>query len=482
MIDPALLITIIASLAVIGALAFLFLRQRNATTVLQAKHDAIDAEEHRMFDFLHGLGSSLQSDSTARAMHRFIVTGVTNVVDAENGTLYLLDKTGKQLVPTFQTSDAPPFIDVPASVLDRAGENKNALQSYLRLQAIPRDQGVLGQAVQAGKALITTNLASLTKPSHPNIAKLQENVPVMVAPLVYGDVDIGAIAVSGKKNATQFTDNDFDVYQSIAEQSSVALGSALIHREAHEKKQLENEIRNASEIQKILLPSTAPDINKYIVSAMNYPAKIVSGDYFDYIRVDDHHWGLVIGDVSGKGIPASLIMAMCRSVIRVHAENNTNPHDVLSAVNRALSPDIREDMFISMAYVFLRDYSDDVTLVRAGHDPPMLYHRASGETELLKPPGLAVGIDGGDVFNRVTEAQTFKMETGDCLLLYTDGVNETLNPEGDEFGLEALQHSLEASASDGANAIVEKIADDLRAFMGDTPQNDDITLIAVEKR
>jgi sigma-B regulation protein RsbU (phosphoserine phosphatase) len=479
MIDNIVLILLALILA--GGLVAL-LRQRRNIQRLQAEHDAINAEEHRMFDFLHGLGSSLQSDSTARAMHRFIVTGVTNVVAAENGSLYLLEKTGRQLVPAFQTSDSPPFIGVPKSILDRSGDNENALHSYLRLQSLPKNEGVLGQAVASSQPIITTDLSSLTNPDHAALSKLQKNVPVMIAPLIYGDVDIGALAVAGKEDAPHFTENDFDVFKSIAEQSSVALGSAIIHREAHEKKQLENEIRNASEIQKILLPSAAPDIGRYVVSALNYPAKIVSGDYYDYIRVDDNHWGLVIGDVSGKGIPASLIMAMCRSVIRVHAENNTNPHDVLCAVNRALFPDIREDMFISMAYVFLREDSDEVTLVRAGHDPPMLYHKAAGSTEMLKPPGLAVGIDNGEVFNRVTQIHNFQMQSGDALLLYTDGVNETLNRDGEEFGVDALRLALEASAADGADAIVSQISSDLRAFMGDTPQNDDITLIAVEKR
>jgi sigma-B regulation protein RsbU (phosphoserine phosphatase) len=475
------IILITLALVMAGGLVALS-RQRRKLLVLRAEHDEVNAEEHRMFDFLHGLGSSLQSDSTAQAMHRFIVTGVTNVVAAENGTLYLLDKTGRQLVPAFQTRNAPPFIEVPQSVLDRSEKNQNALQSYLRLQAVPRDEGLLGKAVESGQALTATDLSALTRPTHAGLAKLQKDVPIMIAPLLYGDVDLGALAVSGKEDAPHFTDNDFDVFKSIAEQSSVALGSALIHREAHEKKQLENEIRNASEIQKILLPSAAPDIGRYVVSAMNYPAKIVSGDYYDYIRVDDNHWGLVIGDVSGKGIPASLIMAMCRSVIRVHAENNPDPHAVLCAVNRALFPDIREDMFISMAYAFLREDSDEVTLIRAGHDPPMLYHQATGTTEMLKPPGLAVGIDNGDVFNRVTQAHTFRMESGDALLLYTDGVNETLNQEGLEFGVDALRQSLETAAAAGAAAVVDQISSDLRAFMGDTPQNDDITLIAVEKR
>jgi sigma-B regulation protein RsbU (phosphoserine phosphatase) len=475
------IVLIILGLIVAGGLLALW-RERRKLRRLQAEHEEINAEEHSMFDFLHGLGSSLQSDSTARAMHRFIVTGVTNVVAAENGILYLLDKSGRQLVPAFQTRNAPPFIDVSQTILDRSSENQNALQSYLRLQAVPRHEGVLGQAVESGQALAATDLSALTTPDQPDLARLQKDLPIMIAPLVYGDVDIGALAVSGKEDAPHFTENDFAVFKSIAEQSSVALGSALIHREAHEKKQLENEIRNASEIQKILLPSSAPDMRRYVVSALNYPAKIVSGDYYDYIRVDDNHWGLVIGDVSGKGIPASLIMAMCRSVIRVHAENNTDPHAVLCAVNRALFPDIREDMFISMAYVFVREDSDEVTLIRAGHDPPMLYHRAAGQTEMLKPPGLAVGIDNGEVFNRVTQSHTFKMESGDALLLYTDGVNETLNPDGDEFGVDALRQSLETSAADGAGAVVSQISRDIRAFMGDTPQNDDITLIAVEKR
>jgi sigma-B regulation protein RsbU (phosphoserine phosphatase) len=207
----------------------------------------------------------------------------------------------------------------------------------------------------------------------------------------------------------------------------------------------------------------------------------VSGDYFDYIRVDENRLGLAIADVSGKGVPASLIMAICRSVLRAEAARNPSPADVLRKVNRQLYPDIKEDMFISMAYLILNHQRDGVTLARAGHDAPLLYKQQSQTVTALKPPGMVVGIDSGNVFDRLTTDFGVPLERDDCLVLYTDGVTETLNAEGDEFGLDRMMQSVRASATNGAQAIVRKIIEDVRDFTGSLPQNDDITLIAIRK-
>jgi sigma-B regulation protein RsbU (phosphoserine phosphatase) len=191
---------------------------------------------------------------------------------------------------------------------------------------------------------------------------------------------------------------------------------------------------------------------------------------------------VAIADVSGKGVPASLIMAICRSVLRSQAAQNTSPADVLQKVNRQLYPDIKEDMFISMAYLILNHAHDgNVTLARAGHDAPLLYKRASQSVTPLKPPGMVVGIDSGNVFDRLTTDVAVPLERDDCLLLYTDGVTEALDSEGAEFGLERTMQSVRASANKGAQAIVTRVIDDLRNFVGSTPQNDDITLIAIRK-
>jgi sigma-B regulation protein RsbU (phosphoserine phosphatase) len=278
-----------------------------------------------------------------------------------------------------------------------------------------------------------------------------------------------------------FTQSDFVVFKSIAEQSAFALYNAIIYSEANEKKRLDHDLEIARDIQKILLPDQAPAISGFEINGINVPARQVSGDYFDYIRVDDERLAVAIADVSGKGVPASLIMAICRSVLRSQAAQNPSPSDVLRKVNRQLYPDIKEDMFISMAYLILDHARNTVTLSRAGHDAPLLYKRATQTVTPLKAPGMVLGIDSGSVFDRITSDFNVPLERDDCLILYTDGVTEALDSEGEEFGIERTIQSVRASAIQGAPAIVSRVIEDVRNFAGSQPQNDDITLIAIRK-
>src|SRR3989449_6721058 len=305
----------------------------------------------------------------------------------------------------------------------------------------------------------------------------------MAAALRYGNQDLCCLALANGPKGAPFSQGEFVVFKSIAEQSAFALYNAIIYSMANEKKRLDHDLEIARDIQRILLPPEAPAINGFQISGINVPARQVSGDYFDYIHVDDERLGVAIADVSGKGVPASLIMAICRSVLRAEAARNPSPADVLRKVNRQLYPDIKEDMFISMAYLILNHERDGhgVTLARAGHDAPLLYKRKSQTVMPVKSPGMVVGIDSGNVFDRLTTDFAVPLERDDCLVLYTDGVTEALNTEGDEFGLDRTIQSVRASAIDGAQAIVKRVIEDVRDFTGSLPQNDDITLIAIRK-
>jgi sigma-B regulation protein RsbU (phosphoserine phosphatase) len=174
-------------------------------------------------------------------------------------------------------------------------------------------------------------------------------------------------------------------------------------------------------------------------------------------------------------------MAICRSVLRSQAAENISPAEVLKKVNRQLYPDIKEDMFISMAYLVLDHARNGVILARAGHDAPLLYKRETKTVTPVKPPGMVVGIDSGSVFDRLTNDFNVPLERDDCLILYTDGVTEALDAEGDEFGLERTIQAVQASAAEGASAIIKRVTDDVRNFVGGQPQSDDITLIAIRK-
>ena len=448
--------------------------------VLERSHEEIQVEETLVFDFLHGLGEAFSDTIRPNELHRLIVEGATRILDAHGGALYVTDRTGGKLTPSFISKGCPPLVAVPPDILQEAAATPIALESYLRLHSIVPGEGVIGRVWQTAQPVCFNELSQA-----PELAKLRDSAfgtaSVMAASLSYGKQDLGVLAIANGPMGAPFSQGDFVVFKSIAEQSAFALYNAIIYSMANEKKRLDHDLEIARDIQRILLPAEAPAINGFQISGINVPARQVSGDYFDYIHVDEDRLGVAIADVSGKGVPASLIMAICRSVLRAEAAGNPSPADVLRKVNRQLYPDIKEDMFISMAYLILDHERDGVTLARGGHDAPLLYKRQLQSVTPIKSPGMVLGIDSGNVFDRLTADFAVPLERDDCLVLYTDGVTEALNTEGDEFGLERTIEAVRASVTDGAQAIVKRVIDDVRNFTGSNPQNDDITLIAIRK-
>jgi len=436
-----------------------------------------------MFDFLHHLGEVIEKDVSHRQLYKEIVEGFTKVLSADGGVLYLLSEDQKSLIPQYISPECPPLIGVPVEIKDRAKRDRRALESHLRLAKAPVDEGVLGAVLTAGEAQLIGSVKD-HESFRDAFVSYDEEVTALLAPLKYGGRDLGVVALVRKDglSAEEFTSNDFEVFRSASEQSAFAMGNAMIHRELVEKRKLEDEVRTASEVQHVLLPSEEPRIPGYRVFGKNTPARMISGDYFDYIDLEDKSTGIVIADVTGKGVPAGLLMVMCRSVLRLTAKAAKAPSQALALVNRHLFPDVREDMFVSLAYVVLQHGTGNLCLSRAGHDAPLMYRAKTGEIETIKPPGLAIGIDEGEVFERVTKDLDLSMESGDCLLLYTDGVCEAVDVEEDEFGKERLNKVFLASAPKGAEAVIEAVQSSVVAFAGDEPQMDDITLIAIEKR
>ena len=451
-------------------------RQQARIVALDKAREKIQLEETLVFDFLHGLGEALTDASRPADLHVLIVEGALRILDAHGGALYRGDEPGGRLQPRFVSRSCPPFFPVPPDATQQPGFT---WQGYLRHSTVTWGEGVLGEAWQSGEAVLLrgddARLAPLqSSPLRPQTA--------MVCPLLHGETALGVLAIARAHDAEPFLPSDFQVFKAIAEQSAFALHNAIVFSEAAEKKHLDQDLQVAHEIQRILLPTNAPDIAGFQISGINIPAKQVSGDYYDYVDVDDDQCGVAIADVSGKGIPAALIMAMCRSVLRSQARRESSAAAVLQLVNAQLYPDIKEDMFISMAYAILTAGSPTITLCRAGHDAPLLYRARDRSVSKINPPGMALGIDSGGVFNRVTADFSLTFEPDDCLILYTDGVTEALDSAGDEFGMSNVIRSIQASASEGAAGIIARLTDDVRKFVGTYPQHDDITLIVIRKK
>ena len=453
-------------------------RLKSRIALLDKELSDLKTEEARVFDFLHGLGEAFSTDIRTDELHRLIVESVIRILETQGGSLYSVDRQGAYLISRFVSENSPPVIEIPEHILEQVALTPQALQSYIRLHSIAPGEGIVGQVWRDRQPIMLS-------PGDPRLEALQDTLhttgSAMFAPLIYGKQNLGVLATVNGVDAPPFTESDFTVFKAITEQSAFALWNAIVYSQADEKKRLDLDLQVAQDIQRILLPSTAPRVIGYEIDGVNMPARQMSGDYYGYIKVDDHRWGAAIGDVSGKGVPASLIMAMCRSVLRSQAPGNPSACDVLHKVNRLLFPDIKEDMFISMAYAILDEHSSTVTLCRAGHDAPLHYCARDQSITKLNPPGMALGIDSGNVFDRITGDFSVTLEPNDCLIFYTDGVTEALDDKGQEFGMDRMMASIRASATEGSAAIKKRLTSDILDFIGHFPQYDDITMIVIRK-
>jgi sigma-B regulation protein RsbU (phosphoserine phosphatase) len=459
---------------------FLVRKQRRTIVELQRAREELQLEESRVFDFLHGLGETFTGDVRVADLHRLMVEGAMRILDAHGGALYLADRSGKMLLPAFLSKGCPPLVDVPRHILQQSATTPMVLESFLRLHTVKPDEGLIGMVWEKREPVFLSS-----RDDNARLQSLKESAlqidSVMVAPLIYARQNLGVLAVANGPMSTPFSPPDFVVFQSIVEQSAFALYNAMVYSEANEKRRIERDLDVARDIQRILLPASAPEIPGFEIAGINIPASHVSGDYYDYIPIDADRWGIAVADVSGKGVPASLIMAMCRSVLRSMTRTGESAAGVLREVNRQLYPDIREDMFISMVYLIIQKSADGVLLARAGHDAPLLFRAADRSVAKVNPPGMALGIDSGNVFDRVTSDLKVRLNPGDCLILYTDGVTEALDVNGSEFGIGRLIEVIQAGAGDSAAAFVTRATETVKAFVGNQPQTDDITLVAIRK-
>jgi serine phosphatase RsbU (regulator of sigma subunit) len=250
--------------------------------------------------------------------------------------------------------------------------------------------------------------------------------------------------------------------------------SALVEQE-----KAEYELSIAREVQRQLLPAEAPTIMGYDAAAFYQGAKAVSGDYFDFIPLGNGMWGFIIADVSGKGIPGSMVMAVTRTIIRLIANKyQTRAADTLKETNRLIAKQIKRGMFVTAFYAILDENSGHVTYASAGHNP-MVVVRANGQYELANSKGIALGFNEGPIFDKTIEQNTMMLHPGDSMVLYTDGFPEAMNAANEEFGEDKFYGVVAAGAQLDVRSNIAHIVQAIAQHRGAAEQSDDLTMIAI---
>jgi sigma-B regulation protein RsbU (phosphoserine phosphatase) len=314
---------------------------------------------------------------------------------------------------------------------------------------------------------------------------------LLAAPLIVNERVIGVVEVSNKPGG--FAESDLDLLSTIAGGAAIAIENARLHQIAIEEARMERELQVALEVQSSLIPRQTPQIPGWEFAALWHPARVVGGDYYDFIPVNlakledlatssgvtepSQGLGIVIGDVTDKGMPAALFMTLTRSTVRASVVAGRSPADCISQANTLIAADAANGMFVTFFYGQLDPTTGELTYVNAGHNPPLYYHTADHCMTGLARTGMALGIN--DAFRY--EQRTVILEPGDFVLLYTDGVTEAFDADHEQFGEERLRRIVNDKRNSTAAEIIATLEAALDDFTGGASPSDDITLVFVKR-
>lgn len=247
-----------------------------------------------------------------------------------------------------------------------------------------------------------------------------------------------------------------------------------------EKAQYELEI--ARDVQRQLLPAQLPDIPGYEPAAFYRGAQAVSGDYYDFIPLGDDLWGFIVADVSGKGVPGSMVMAVTRTIIRLVATTHRhNAAETLKETNRLIAKQIKRGMFVTAFYAVLDTRTGTLTIASAGHNPMVVYRHAARKIELAGPKGIAIGFNEGPLFDKNVQQFQMQIEPGDLFAIYTDGFPEAMDADHEEFGDEAFYRCIGKYGAQGAKGVIDGCLKEVTEHRGKAPQSDDLTMVVVRR-
>ena len=339
------------------------------------------------------------------------------------------------------------------------------------------DQSLLGRVAREKKSIFIKD--AMNDDSIPNNGVVPID-SLMATPLIHEGKVTGVIcAINNRRQSKTFTDYQYNRFRFMASQVVIAQNFVQVYSNLAEQQRINQELVFARQLQASLLPRSFPAWDNYIINSFTRSAKEVSGDFFDFVEIDENRLLIVVGDACGKGVPACMIMAMTRSFIRSNIARFTTLKDLLEELNYNLYNDIEDERFITLACCLIDKKESTVEYARAGHTPMFMFVR--NHIREFNPHGVALGMLPSEFAS--FDTVSFEFTPGSSIFLFTDGINEQINAENEEFGINRLREAYELSAkkTDSSKSIINSILKSLDEFVGDEtiPQADDQTMVII---
>ena len=306
--------------------------------------------------------------------------------------------------------------------------------------------------------------------------EIQQIRSLMCAPLWNNRQVIGLIYLDSRQRSGLFTRDDLTLLTHLANVAAVKIENARLFEQAVAAERMEQELQNAAEIQNHLLPTDGPPIEGYEVFGTSLMCRAVGGDYYDYVTLEEGRFGIGLGDVAGKGLPAALLMASLQASLRALSELGLPPDDLLTRLNRLLCHTVPENRFVTFFYTVLDPLSGTLTYVNAGQNPPYLVRHGSDPVRLSQtgpPLGLFITTKYG--------ARTLEILKGDILVCYSDGVTEARGTSTEEFGEDRLTQVVHKERAKTPTGIIKSVTEAMMDFCAGQSYQDDVTLVVLKR-
>jgi len=308
-----------------------------------------------------------------------------------------------------------------------------------------------------------------------NLLALKRSGLKAIIPMRIQGQNRGMIVLGAKITGETFKSDDLEFLTTLGSRAMISLENARLFEEALEKQRIEKELLIARDIQQKLLPDEIPHIAGFDIAGINLPSRQVGGDYFDYIRIDDHRFGLAIADVSGKGVPASLLMSNLHAALHSLILSKVDISDIAGRVNNLIQAHTAFDKFITFFYAEVDTEAKTLTYVNAGHNPPYLYH-SDGSSRILDKGGVILGM----MPDMPYETETVPLQKGDLVFMFTDGVSEAQDLREYQFEEWRIEKLLSEHLNDSAKALLDLFIEELQKFTKGAPQSDDVTMLIMK--
>jgi sigma-B regulation protein RsbU (phosphoserine phosphatase) len=418
-----------------------------------AESDRPTATAERL-SLIYHVAQSFNSSLELNQVLDRVMDEVITITHAERGFVMLLDDEGRPTFPVARGIDRQ-TVDEPEFQVSR---------------------GVVERVSREGRPLLTNNAQEDDRLMLRHSVQILGLRSILCAPLAVKGRIIGVIYVDNRLQVGMFSQADLDLLSSVASSAAIAIDNARLYEMAVEKGRMDQELRTARAVQASLLPRGTPSFPGWDLAAGWSPARQVSGDYYDLLSGEGEWLDLIMADVSGKGMPAALFMALTRSNVRASMAPSRYLVVGIERVNRLLCADAADGTFVTLFCARLEPGAPAVHYVNAGHNPPLLICNG-GALEELGPTGMALGV----LDDATYEQGTAQLGPGDVLILYTDGVPDAVRPDGERFGMDRLRRTVLDNCDRPAAEIVAALEEAVRTFAGVTEQFDDMAILVARR-